>query len=72
MLKDAEYLADTIAHKVEQLMKERNMLRKELASRTDGVLEQDKAYVGSCRNAVIDGAMSGERVRRLERLLLVR
>ena len=71
-LKSAEYLADTIAHKVSQLISERNRLRQELAVRTDGLLEQDKAYVLMFRTCVVDGANAGERVIRLEQLLRVR
>ena len=71
-LKAAEYLADTLAHKVSQLIGERNMLRKELAAHTDGILEQDKAFIGMFRNGVIDGALSGMKACRLEHLLLVR
>ena len=71
-LKSAEYLADTIAHKVSQLISERNRLRQELAARTDGVLEQDKAYVAMFRTGVLEGVMAGERIMRLEQLLRVR
>ena len=71
-LKSAEYLADTIAHKVSQLISERNRLRQELAARTDGALEQDKAYVEMFRSGVLDGACADERIMRLERILRVR
>lgn len=71
-LKSAEYLADTIAHKVSQLISERDRLRQELAVRTDGVLEQDKAYVQMFRTGVLEGVCADERILRLERILRVR
>ena len=71
-LKGAEYLADTISHKLDQLLSERIFLRKELARKSDGSLEQEKAFVQSYRNAIIDNCCAAERASRLEHMLRVR
>ena len=71
-LKEAEYLAETLMHKLEQLMKERAMMRKELARRSDSSLEQEKAFVGAFRDAILEGAVSSARVYRLEHMLMLR
>ncbi len=71
-LNDAEYFADTILSRVQQLINERNILRRELARKSDGTLEHDKAFVHAYQNNIIDNAMSDEKIARLEHMLSVR
>ena len=71
-LKEAEYLAETLMHKLEQLMRERSMVRKELARRSDSSLEQEKAFVGAFRDAILDSGVNASRVYRLEHMLMLR
>lgn len=71
-LKEAEYLAETITHKLEQFMKERAMMRKELVRRSASSIEQEKAFVGAFRGGVLDGAVNASRVYRLEHMLMLR
>ena len=71
-LKQAEFLADTLAHKILNLVTERNNLRSELARRSSGSLERDKAFVQTYKHAVIDRAYSGMTAYKLEHLLQVR
>ena len=71
-LKETEYLADTITHKVEQLMKERIMLRAELERRSSRSLEGEKALAAAFRASIIDGALNAARVDRLEHMLMLR
>ena len=71
-LKQAEFLADTLAHKIIRLLTERNNLRSELARKSSGSLERDKAFVLAYQHAVIDKAYSQITASRLEHLLLIR
>ena len=71
-LKQAEFLADTLAHKVIKLLTERNNLRTDLARRSSGSLERDKAFVQAYKHAVTDRAYSEIKASRLEHLLLIR
>ena len=71
-LKQAEFLADTLAHKIIKLLTERNNLRAELARKSSGSLERDKAFVQAYKHAVIDKAYSELKASRLEHLLLIR
>ena len=71
-LKQAEFLADTLAHRITQLLTERNNLRTELARKSSGSLDRDKAFIQSYKHAVIDRAYAELKACRLEYLLLVR
>ena len=71
-LNDAEYFADTIMNRVSQLINERNILRCELARKSDGTLEHDKAFVRAYQNNVADNSASSEKIARLEHMLLIR
>lgn len=71
-LKSAEFLADTLAHKISIVLTERNNLRSELARRFSGSLERDKAFIQSYKHAVSDKAYSELKASRLEHLLLIR
>ena len=71
-LKEAEYSTDIILHRVEQLVSERNNLRKELSRKSAGNLEQDKAFVMSYQNSVIDNFYASQKITKLENLLMIR
>ena len=71
-LTDAEYFADTILSRVNQLINERNILRRELARKSDGTLEHDKAFVRAYQNNIIDNALAEDKIARLEHMLLIR
>ena len=71
-LNDAEYFADTIMSRVEQLINERDILRRELSRKSDGTLEQDKSFVRAYQNNVIDNAAAADKITRLEHMLLTR
>lgn len=68
---NAEYYIDTISGRVEQLLKERFILRKELARRSDGNMAQDEAFVQAFMSGTVINAVSSERVRRLSFMLRV-
>ncbi len=69
---NVEYFADTIMNRVEQLINERNTLRRELASKSDGTLERDKAFVRAYQDSVTDNSAASEKIARLEHLLMIR
>ncbi len=71
-LNDAEYFADTIFSRVEQLISERNILRRELARKSDGTLEHDKAFVKAFQDNVINNSAASEKIARLEHMLMMR
>ena len=71
-LNDAEYFADTIMSRVEQLITERDILRRELDRKSDGTLEHDKAFVRAFQNNVADNSAASEKIARLEHMLLIR
>ena len=71
-LKQAEFLADTLAHKILNLVTERNNLRTDLARKSSGSLERDKAFVQAHKHSVIDRAYADIKAYRLEHLLLIR
>ena len=71
-LKQAEFLADTLAHKVIKLLTERNNLRTDLARRSSCSLGAGKAFVQAYKYAVTDRAYSEIKASRLEHLLLIR
>ncbi len=69
---NVEYFADTIMNRVEQLINERNTLRRELARKSDGTLERDKAFVRAYQDSVADNSAASEKIARLEHLLMIR
>ena len=71
-LKQAEFLADTLAHKIDNLLTERNNLRSELARKSNGSLDCDKAFVQACKHAAIDRTYAEMKASKLEHLLLIR
>lgn len=70
-LNDAEYFADTIAKRVEQMINERDMLRRELDRRRKGTLDNEKAFIKAYQDNIIDNAMSLEKITKLERILML-
>ena len=68
-LNDADYFADTISRRVEQLINERNILRQELSRRSNGNLEQNKDFVRTFQESIISSAAASERIARLEYIL---
>ena len=70
-LNDAEYFADTIAKRVEQMINERDMLRKELDRRRKGTLDHEKAFIKAYQDNIIDAALSAEKIMKLERILML-
>lgn len=71
-LQEAEYLADTIAHRISQLIDERNNLRRELAGASAGSIERDKEYIRMYREGITESNAAMLRALRLEHMLLVR
>ena len=71
-LKEAEYLADTIARRISRLMAERNNLRKELAGQSAGSIERDKEYIRMYREGISENNAAMMKALRLEHMLLVR
>ena len=52
-LTDAEYFADTISKRVEQLINERDILKRELSRNSDGSLEYNKEFVRNFQENII-------------------
>jgi hypothetical protein len=71
-LNDAEYFADTISNRIDQLLNERKILRRELSRKTDGTLEHEKSFVRAYQDNIINNAMNDERTYRLEHILAIR
>ena len=71
-LNDAEYFADTISKRIEQLLTERDTLKNELSRRSDGFLEHNKAFVRSFQENIISNSISSERIAKLERILIMK
>lgn len=71
-LNDAEYFADTISNRIDQLLNERKILRRELSRKTDGTLEHEKSFVRAYQDNIINNAMNDERTSRLEHILAIR
>ena len=70
-LNDAEYFADTISKRVDQMINERDMLRRELDRRRKGTLDNEKAFIKAYQDNLIDNAMSSEKITKLERILML-
>ena len=71
-MNDAEYFADTISKRIEQLLTERDTLKNELSRRSDGFLEHNKAFVRSFQENIISNSISSERIAKLERILIMK
>jgi len=70
-LNDAEYFADTISKRVDSLLNERDVLRREISRHTSGNLENNKAFVRCFQENILAGAMNEQRITKLERILLM-
>ncbi|MBR1485944.1 MAG: hypothetical protein IJ597_01640 [Synergistaceae bacterium] len=71
-LNDAEYFADTISKRVDILLNERDVLRREISRHTNGNLENNKAFVRIFQENILISAMNEQRITKLERILLMR
>lgn len=69
---DTEFFADTILKRVEQLVNERDILRRELSRTSTGTLEHDKAFVRAFQNSIADNEAASEKIARLEHMLMIR
>ncbi len=70
-LTDAEYFADTISKRVEQLINERDILKRELSRNSDGSLEYNKEFVRNFQENIILNAAATEKITRLEHILTI-
>lgn len=70
-LTDAEYFADTISKRVEQLINERDILKRELSRNSDGSLEYNKEFVRNFQENIILNAAAAEKITRLEHILTI-
>ena len=68
-LKQAEYLAETIAHKADQLIAESERLREELSRVREVMLRTDKAFVEAWRKDVQGRGVFQSWVLKLEHFL---
>ncbi|MBQ3449732.1 MAG: hypothetical protein IJG34_07575 [Synergistaceae bacterium] len=71
-LNDAEYFADTISNRIDQILNERKILRRELARKSDGTLEHEKSFVRAYQDNIINNAMNSDKAARLEHILAIR
>lgn len=71
-LNDAEYFADKIFQSVGQLINERNILKRELARRTDGTAGYEKDFVRAYQDNIISMVSSSENIIRLEHMLMLK
>ena len=69
---EADILADNLAKKFDSLIAERNALRSELARKSFGSLEHDKAFVSAYQNGIIDNSYAALKTSKLEHLLSLR
>ena len=71
-LNDAEYFADKILQRVDQLINERNILKRELSRRSSGSLEQEKDFVRTYQDNIINAASASDKITRLEHMLMLK
>ena len=71
-LNEIDFYAESLLERVDQLLKERSVLRRELARNSDGTIERDKEFVRLYQDNIINSAMYSERVTRLEHILITR
>ena len=71
MLNEIDFYADALSERIENLLKERNILRRELSRKTDGTLEREKEFVRSYQENIINTALYSDRIARLEHILLI-
>ena len=68
---DADKLADALSEKFNLLLAEREALRSELARKSSGSIEHDKAFVMAYQNSIADCYSAAVYASRLEHLLLL-
>lgn len=68
---NAEYYIDTISRRVEQLLKERFILRKEIAHSSDGNLAQNSAFLEAFMRTIIINDVNSDKFDRVAFMLRV-
>ena len=71
-LTEIEYFAESLNKRVNQILHERDSLRRELARRSDGSIERDKEFVRACIDNIINKNIYSGKIARLEHILLTR
>ncbi len=69
---DTQLLAEAVEKRIEQLLIERDNLRRELARKSSGSIEQDKAFIQAYQNGIIDNELSAVKTAKLEHMLMIR
>ncbi|MBQ6773482.1 MAG: hypothetical protein IJP48_05380 [Synergistaceae bacterium] len=72
MLNEIDFYADALSERIENLLRERNILRRELSRKTDGTLERDKEFVRLYQENIINNALYDDSITRLEHILLIK
>lgn len=71
-LNDTQLLAEAVEKRIEQLLIERDNLRRELARKSSGSIEHDKAFIQAYQNGIIDNELSAVKTAKLEHMLMIR
>lgn len=69
MLNDIDFYADALSERVEHLLKERNILRRELSRQSDWTIERDKEFLMVYQENIINNAIYNDRIAKLEHIL---
>ena len=72
MLNEIDFYADALSERVENLLRERAVLRRELARKSDGTLEREKEFVRLYQENVVNDALYSDKIAKLEHILLTR
>ena len=70
-LDKAENSAENLFSKIEQLLEERNILRGELARKSDSNLDRDKAFVRAYKENIFSAALASDKIAKLEHFLTI-
>lgn len=71
MLNDIDFYADALSERVEQLLKERYILRRELSRKSDGTIERDKEFLSVYQENIINNAIYSDKIAKLEHILFL-
>ena len=71
-LDEAENAAENLFNKVKQLLDERNILRGDLAKKSDSNLDRDKAFVCAYKENIISSDLASDKIAKLEHFLTMR
>lgn len=72
MLNEIDFYADALSERVENLLRERAVLRRELARKSDGTLEREKEFVRLYQENIVNDALYSDKIAKLEHILLTR